>query len=137
MSYDKFTYDLGSLKLTKAEKAELENEFDDGEYMVCTDETADSNTKGEILSNLWAFRPEFLAIETGLPAEVFSCLQEKLSEDSNETVRRLVQSTCGEKSIVDAAVQNDGRGQFLAFYDGDEQVFTTKTGKVLYVYRCN
>jgi len=135
MSYDKFTYDLGSLKLTLAEKIELENEFD-GEYMVCTDETADSNTKGEILSNLWAFRPEFLAIETGLPAEVFSCLQEKLSEDSNETVRRLVQSTCGEKSIVDAAVQNDGRGQFLAPYDGDEQVFTTKTGKVLYVYRC-
>src|SRR5271157_2513924 len=135
MSYDKFTYDLGSLELTQAEKTELENEFD-GEYMVCTDETADSNAKGEILSNLWALYPEFLAIETDLPAEVFSCLQEKMSENSNETIRRLVQSTCGEKSIVDAAIQADGRGHFLASYDGDEQVFTTKTGKVLYVYRC-
>lgn len=137
-TYETFTYDLGSLKLTKAEKAKLEKKFDGaGEYMICTDETADASAKGEILSNLWAFRAEFLAGETGLPSEVFSCLQEKMCEDCNDTILALVRSTCGEASIVDAAVSADGRGHFLASYDSDEQVYTTKSGKTLYVYRCN
>ena len=70
-AYDKFTYDLGSLKLTKAEKAMLEREYSSGEWMVCSDEMADAAARGEILSNLWAFRAEFLAGETGLPSECF------------------------------------------------------------------
>ena len=45
-TYDKFTYDLGSLKLSKADKAAIEADFDDaGEYMVCTDETADASVR--------------------------------------------------------------------------------------------
>ena len=136
--YDKFTYDLGTLKLSKADKAELEADFDDaGEYIVCTDETADVGCKDYILSNVWAFRDTFLAEETGLPVEVFSCLQEKMGEDSNETIHTLVKATCGEASLVDAAVSADGRRHFLATYDGDEQTFTTKSGKTLFVYRCN
>lgn len=137
-TYDKFTYDLGSLKLTKAERAALEKEFDGaGEYMVCTDETADASVKGEILSNLWSFRASFLADETGLPEQCFACMQEKMCEDANDAILALIRSTCGEASIVDAAVSADGRGFFLSHYDNDEQVFTTKSGKTVYVYRCN
>jgi hypothetical protein len=136
--YNKFTYDLGTLKLSKADKARLEADFDGaGEYMVCTDETADASTSGHILSNLWAFTPDFLAGETELPAEVFLCLQDKMSEDANEAIRAIIKATCGEASLVDAAVSADGRGHFLATYDGDEQTFTTKSGKTLFVYRCN
>lgn len=137
MAYDKFMYDLGTLKLTKADKAELERAFDAGEYMVCTDTTADLAARGQILSSLWAFRSEFLASETGLPSEVFTALQEKMSEDCNETVRALIKSTCGEDSFVDSAVSADGRGHFLANYDSDENTFTTKSKKVFYIYRCN
>ena len=142
-TYEKFTYDLGELKLTKKDKAALEapyhsvNFYDAGEYMVCTDETADASVRGQILSSLWAFRPDFLAGETHLPAEVFSCLQEKMNEDANETIHALVKATCGEASFVDAAVCADGRGHFLATYDNDEQTFTTKKGVTLFVYRCN
>lgn len=137
-TYDKFTYDLGSLKLTKADKAALEADFDDaGEYMVCTDGTADASVKGQILSSLWAFRPEFLACETGLPEVVFSCLCKEMCEDANETIHALVKATCGDLSFVDAAVSADGRGHFLATYDNDEQTFTTKKGVTLFVYRCN
>jgi hypothetical protein len=136
--YDKFTYDLGSLKLSKADKAAIEADFDDaGEYMVCTDETADVGVKGQILSSLWAFSSDFLASEAGLPSEVFSCLQEKMSEDANETIHVLIKVTCGDASLVDAAVSADGRGHFLATYDGDEKTFTTSKGVTLFVYRCN
>jgi len=136
--YEKFTYDLGKLTLTKKDKAELESEFDGpGEYLVCSDKMADEQVKGEILSNLWAFKADFLAGETGLPSEAFSCMQEKMSENCNEAVRALVKSTCGEDSLVDAAVSADGRGHFLAQYDGEEISYVTKSGKTVYLYRCN
>jgi hypothetical protein len=36
-NYDKFTFDLGELRLTKADKAGLETDFDGpGEYLVCS-----------------------------------------------------------------------------------------------------
>jgi hypothetical protein len=136
--YEKFTYDLSGLTLTKKDKAELEKEYSGaGEYMVCTNETADLAARGQILSSLWAFKADFLSSETNLPSEVYSCLQEKMSKDSNEAILALVRSTCGEDSIVDAAINSDGRGHFLATYDSDELTFTTKSGKTLYLYRCN
>ena len=76
-------------------------------------------------------------MKTGLPAQCFACMQEKMCEDANDAILALIRSTCGEASIVDAAVSADGRGHFLASYDSDEQVYTTKSGKTLYVYRCN
>ena len=137
-NYDKFTYDLGELRLTKADKAGLETDFDGpGEYLVCSDQMADEQAKGEILSNLWAFRADFLAGETGLPSEVFSCMQEKMCDNCNEAIRALVKSTCGENSLVDAAISADGRGHFLASYDNEEISYTTKSGKQVFLYRCN
>jgi len=138
ISHEKFTYDLSDLHLTKGDKAKLESAFDGaGEYLVCSDEMADQQAKGEILSNLWAFKADFLASETGLPSEAFSCMQEKMSKDCNEAVRALVKSTCGEDSLVDAAVSANGRGHFLASYDNEEISYITKSGKTVYLYRCN
>ena len=138
ISHEKFTYDLGKLTLTEKDKAELESEFDGpGEYLVCSDKMADEQVKGEILSNLWAFKADFLAGETGLPSEAFSCMQEKMSENCNEAVRALVKSTCGEDSLVDAAVSAYGRGHFLLPYDNEEISYVTKSGKTVYLYRCN
>jgi hypothetical protein len=135
--YEKFTYDLGDLHLTKADKAKLEREFDGpGEYLVCTDETADAQAKGEILSCLWAFNPNFLSGITGLDSKVFEQLA-KLSEDSNGAVTALVKSTCGLDHLVEQAIAADGRGHFLAQYDSEENEFKLKSGKFLYLYRCN
>jgi hypothetical protein len=137
-TYESFTYDLGSLKLTKAERSKLEKEYEgSAEYMVCSDETADAAARGEILSNLWAFNSDFLAGETGLPSECFKCLQEKMSEDCNEAVTALIKSTCGLDQVVESAIQADGRGHTLAAYDGEEIEYTTKSGKTVYLYRCN
>ena len=135
--YDRVTYDLGHFDLSEVDKNEIEHMFAKGEYMVCTDETADSSARGQILSMLWAFQPDFLAGETDLSAEVFSCLQENLSENCNNTILTLVRSTCGESALVDSAVATDGRGHFLATYDSEEVKYTTKSGKTVYVYRVN
>ena len=138
MAYEKFTFDLGELKLYKKDIAELEKAFEGpGEYLVLTDELADSHVKSEILSNLWAFGTDFLAVKTGLPSKVFSCLIEKMGKGANDAIRSLIQCTCSEASVVNAAVKCNSRGQFLSSYDGDELTYTTKSGKVLYLYRCN
>ena len=138
-NYDKFTYDLGELRLTKADKAKLETDFDGpGEYLVCSDKMADEQVKGEILSNLRTFRVDFLAGETGVPSEVFYALINTMpAVDSNESIRALVRSTCGEDSLVDASVSADGRGHFLASYDSEEISYLTKSGKQVFLYRCN
>ena len=134
MSHEKFIY----FELTNEDKAELEANFDSaGEYLVYTDETAERVVKGQILSMLWVFDPYFLAGETGLPAEVFSYMQEKLGSDCNDVILTLIRSTCGESKYVNSVVTSDGRGYFIATYDRDEQMFTTKSGKVVYVYRIN
>lgn len=137
-TYDKFTYDLGHLELSKGDKAELEKDFDGpGEYTVYIDETANLAARGEILSNLWTFRPTFLADITNLPSEVFSCLQEKMGEDCNYAILVLVRSNCGENSIIESAISANNRGHFLAHYDSKEIEYKTKSGKVLYLYRCD
>lgn len=137
--HEKFIYDLvlGSVKLTKTDKARLEKEFEGpGEYLVCSDEQADENVKGEILSNLWAFKADFLSSVTGLDSVVFKKLAD-LSEGSNEAVVALVKSTCGLDHLVEQAIAADGRGHFLASYNGEEVEFKLKSGKTVYIYRCN
>ena len=137
MPYDKFTYDLGSLRLTKTDKAELEKEFEGvGEYLVCSDELADEQAKAEILSALWAFKPSFLAEMTKLDSVVFEKLA-TLCEDSNTVIQAIVKSTCKINYLVEQAIASNGRGQFLAKYDGEETEYRTKSGKTVYLYRCN
>jgi len=45
------------------------------DYLVLTDEEADKAASDYIRDSLWAFNAEFLADNTGLPAEVFSMIQ--------------------------------------------------------------
>jgi hypothetical protein len=137
MPYDKFTYDLGSLRLTKTDKAELEKEFEGvGEYLVCSDELADEQAKAEILSTLWAFKPSFLAEMTKLDSVVFEKLA-TLCEDSNTAIQTIIKVTCGLDYLVEQAITSDGRGHFLASFDGEEIEYHTKSGKTVYLYRCN
>ena len=138
MIYDKFEYDLGSATLTPRQVTKLEHDdrFDSGEYMVCTDKTATEACKGQILSNLWAFNPEFLAEATGLDSKVFTKLA-TLCEDANAAVGALITSTCGINDFVRRAIEADGRGAFLASFDSSEHEFHLNKSLTLYLYRCN
>ncbi len=138
MTYDKFSYDLGNATLTVRQIAKLEKDsrFDDGEFLVCTDQTATEACRGQILSSLWAFNADFLSGVTGLDSAVFHKLS-GLCENANDAVAALVKSTCGIDHLVEQAIAADGRGHFLASYDNDEHEFRVNKSLTLYVYRCS
>lgn len=136
--YDKFEYDLGSIELSERQIKKLESDprFAAGEYLVCSDELANSHCRGQILDSLWAFRPSFLSGITGLDSTVFEKLS-ALCEDANDAVAALVKATCGIDHLVEQAIAADGRGHFIASYDSDEHEYRVNKSLTLYVYRCN
>ncbi|MCK4518213.1 hypothetical protein KAT92_05515 [Candidatus Babeliales bacterium] len=95
-----------------------ESTTNDGEYVVLTDEEAQLETTKSIVDYLWAFRSEFLAKWIPLPAVDIASMSESLCEDASKPFTLLI----GDKleDFVQAAIKADGRGHFLATYDGKE-----------------
>lgn len=97
-------------------------EYDGGEYAIAMDdEEADSACKEYITGALWAFNEFFLTEMTGIDLKVFVALsQSNLCEAANDAILALVEKTCGIDELVAAAIDADGRGHFLACWDGEE-----------------
>ncbi len=96
-----------------------ENSFEIGseEFLVLTDEEADEKVADYIRETVWAFRPEFLASHmTGIDPEDLRPIQEKC-ESANPILIKLIDDL--DHFIADA-IASDGRGHFLATYDGEE-----------------
>ena len=107
-----------------------------GEWVVCTDDEADTAVTENIEQSLCYFRPEFLASQTDLPVEAFQGLAQ-MHEEANEPIRRLIEKSCeGFSAFVEAAVSADGRGHFLNPYDGAEHE-SNVAGEIYYIYRTN
>jgi len=138
MNHQRIEFGCNPPKLSKADTRRLEDYLSPGEWLVLTDNEADECAKGEILSNLWAFRPSFLAGETGIPESVFTAIaSNNKCEDNNEAVVAIVKATCGKDALAQAAIDADGRGHFLASYDSKEREFRTGRGVTLFCYRVN
>jgi hypothetical protein len=108
------------------------------DYLVCTDEEANSLTAEYIADSLWAFRADFLAEQTGVDFAVFEGLCSQC-ESGNEAVLSLIEATCGLDYFVESAISADGRGQFLGQYDSEEHevvVGDTPNG-YFFIYRVN
>jgi hypothetical protein len=97
----------------------------DGERFAFAEngEAADLAARAAILESLWAFRSEFLrdyvpALCDDRARAAFDKMRETLCEDANELVRGMVGDRLDE--LVSDAIGADGRGHFLASYDGDE-----------------
>lgn len=121
--------DVSYVKQIEADKIE----DDIGEYLLYTDREADKAVEENIRDSVWAFNASFLSELTDLPEEVFVGLQDKY-ESSNEAILKLIQKTCGIDRFVEEAIDTDGRGHFLATYDGDE-ILIRSDGKDYYLYR--
>lgn len=114
------------------------------EYLVLTDDEADAAARTAIEDSLWAFRPEFIAAHANatLDAAAIDALgkmQGELCESAGPLVRALIRDF---DHFVADAIRADGRGHFLAGYDGKESetYFTHNNaigGFYLYVYRVN
>lgn len=108
-----------------------------GEFLILTDQEADSAVREYVRDSVWAFNASFLASETDLPEAAFKALQSQY-EDANEPILAMVEQTVdgGLDAFADEAVSADGRGHFLAQYDGQEVELDTPAGRV-YAYRVN
>ena len=112
---------------------------DDREYSVCTDDQATAEAVADVTDSLWAFRSEFLrdyvpALRDDRALAAFDRMREVLCEDGNELVRAMVGDRFAE--LMSDAIAADGRGHFLASYDGAERK-VTRAGQTFYVYRRN
>jgi len=96
-------------------------------YMILTDEEADQKVEDHIRDTLWAFNSGFLVSHTDVDITVIEKLQ-SLYEDSNEAIFSLIKDF---DHFVDDAILSDGRGHFLASYDGAEEEYLNH-----FIYRC-
>lgn len=109
---------------------EEDNCFDTsvGEFLVLTDDEADEKVKEEIRQSLWAFNPDFILrhtkayenttdYEDRAIIEALKEVQGKICEGANELVYALINDF---DEFCEDAIDADGRGHFLSYYDGKE-----------------
>ena len=122
--------DKGTFTVSDFEEAQ--HEVDMENYLVLTDEQADEWCKEEIEEKVWAFSPSFLQAHTGVGADIITKIQE-MCEDANEPLKAMI----GDLDyFVKDAMSCDGRGQFLAGYDHEEN-YVTYNDTIYYIYRRN
>lgn len=122
-------------------------ETDDGEeYLVVDEEEADEFVKEEIGNSLWAFNADFIlrhmkgydditTEDEEAVVKAIELVQEKLSESANPLIAAIIEDF---DEFVSDAVDADGRGHFLAFYDGEEIELADDRGYIqFYAYQRN
>lgn len=103
-------------------------------YAIGTDEECDNAVASYIESSVWAFRTSFILSCCDLPEELedaIASFQHKECEGANEALRVLIEKCCCMEEFTRRAISADGRGHFLASYDGDE----ISLGNGLFAYR--
>jgi hypothetical protein len=110
--------------------------YDDCSYsdhLILTDEEADERTAESIRQSAWAFNASFLVgyLPEGVGTEVIEALQPQC-EGANDAILAMIGERFDE--FVADAISADGRGHFLAGYDGNENEFT-HAGRDWYAYR--
>lgn len=106
-----------------------------GEYVVLTAHEANERCKDYIRESLWAFNVDFLEARcecvTYRTKKAVRKMQEELCEDANELIFAWIDDF---DTFVACAIVADGRGHFLAPYDGEEHE-VCHNGETYYIYR--
>ena len=130
------------VETSEIEQGYQEDVFNYGnqEYLILTDEEADEKTAEEIKNSLWAFDSDFIIqhcknfekmdiYEVEAAKESLRYSQEKCCENANGLVYALIDNI---DEFIEDAINADGRGHFISYYDGEEN---EENG--LYIYRLN
>lgn len=114
-------------------------EVDGAEFVVATESEADSAVRQSIEDSLFAFRPDFVASHcpNGIDSDTIEAIVGERCEDANDAIRALIEAGNGLDAFIDDAVLADGRGHFLAHYDGDEIEIDGPDGETLFAFRIN
>ena len=136
--------DFTSENLEKWDPETQTAEMADGaEWLVLTDEEADEKTAEEIKEMLWAFRPEFIIehmeqmenFSTTLRIQIIKSIEQiqvNLCEDANPFIYAIIGGENGIDDFISDAIEADGRGHFLSYYDGEEE-----ETEHFFIYRIN
>lgn len=115
-----------------------ENTYKHGrqEFLVMTDDEADEAAAEQVQQSLWAFNTDFIVAHTrnGPNAAVTKALQKaqsKLCEDANDLVAAIIEDM---DHFIEDAIKADGRGHFLAHYDGEEREESVN-GTTYFIYQ--
>jgi hypothetical protein len=132
-------------KYLEVEPSEIEHSgdgvFETGnqEWLVLTDDEATDRARTEIENSLWTFRTAFLRTHSKALAALDSLSMrawEKIIGDSCESANPIVRALIDDfDHFVADAIKADGRGHFLAGYDGEERELRTADGDFLFAYR--
>jgi len=120
---------------------DAERLIDNGDYLVLDENEAQEKAREHILDSVWAFNYNFLCSHSkainAMQEKTFKLIQE-VCESSNESILAMIDDV---DHFVEDAICCDGRGHFLAGYDGneDEVTFDIDGGDdyTFYIYRCN
>lgn len=119
-------------------------EIDGAEYAVARSaEEAYAAACKAIGETLWAFDAGFLFEQCGLDdydeeaKAAFREMTGRICEGANKFIRALIDGTCGFDNFAGAAIVNDGEGNFLATYDGEEIEISDGESKKFFLYRVN
>lgn len=133
--------------MNKNKEAILNDFFGEGnynaeDYLVCNDAEADHMASERITKDLWAFRASFIRSHMSYKPEpreadkvekAIEEMQGKLCESAQPIIRSMIKNL--DHFIADA-ISADGRGHFLASYDGEE-IEHDYNGETYYIYRLN
>lgn len=132
---------MDDIKVTQWDENTVE--IDGEEYLVLTDMKADEYAEKEIKDCLWAFRSEFILhhcnnqdmdnFEWDAAKTSLEEAQSRFAEGANGLVRALISDL---DEFVNDAIIEDGRGQFISHYDGQENEEIVD-GVTYYIYRIN
>jgi hypothetical protein len=102
-------------------------------YYVLSDREANSKAYDSIMESMWAFKPSFILSQANLPENSLEIIEgiTGWAEHANEIISRLIEN---KDKFVRDAIRSDGRGQFIAQYDGKEEAIQYDK-KWLFIYK--
>jgi hypothetical protein len=108
--------------------------YDNADYIVWTDEQAQTSAEQYIRDSLWAFNVDFIADHAKAnlnktARKAIAEMQGALCEDANPINEAIIDDI---DDFINDAIETDGRGHFLNTYDGKEN---EQDG--YYIYRVN
>lgn len=104
-------------------------------YAVGTDSECDDAAGEYISDSLWAFNADFLApyMPDGVDHDIVAAIQESRYEDASPAFKGMIGDLWDD--FVHDAIASDGRGHFLAPYDGVEHEHYRSSAENAYAYR--
>jgi hypothetical protein len=124
------------LNLSQAEMGRIVSAFQVGQWMLCSDETAERMYRDAVVERLTGFDNNTLTAATGIDSEVFELITKAGDAQANRAILAIIKSTCGLENFYEQLKRDGmGRGVFVSSFDCEELEHKTKRGQRIYCYR--